>query len=50
MEFGSLVSYDKMKQNEMDLGRRKPRKRRIMCKKILVEKPERKSYLARIRV
>jgi hypothetical protein len=39
-----------MKQNEMDLGRKKPRKRRKICKKILVENPERKSYLARITV
>jgi len=34
MEFGSLVSYDQMKQNEMDLGRRKPRRRRKICNQI----------------
>jgi hypothetical protein len=36
-----------MKQNGMDLGRRKPRRRRKMCSKILVEIPEKKELLGK---
>jgi hypothetical protein len=31
----------------MDLGRRKPRRRRKMCNMILVEKPEKKELLGK---
>jgi len=47
MEIVSLVSYDQMRQNEMDLGRRTPRRRRKMCNKILVEKPEKEKLLGK---
>jgi hypothetical protein len=50
MEFGFLVIYDPIKQGEMDGGSSKPRRRRKMCNKILVEKLEKKACLARIGV